>query len=350
MKRTGLLSICLFALLAACGEEKKEQDPLEIIGTYEDGFGYTHLITATTWDQGDMGIFHITRYDNEKDFLIAQNDAVKSYNPGKWSRIDWVWQANDLYICQIAYDKETATAAEAETGADPTDPEQGGCNNYPWSKLTPKTFTGAAGTAGSPAVAKDDPRIVAWATGVAAYDPGENLTDEWKNTANALGAAEGNASGVVSLGEGGSITVTFDGPISDGDGYDLVVFENSFADDFIELAFVEVSSDGETFVRFDATYLGSDPIGEYGTLDPSFIDGLAGKYRAGWGVPFDLATLSGKPAVAEGTVDLAAITHVRIVDITGDGAVTDSRGHAIYDPYPTRESAGFDLDALGQIN
>lgn len=345
-----LTTFCLALFLFACATEKKEQSPLEIIGTYEDGFNYTHVITATTWDQGDLGIFHITKYDNEKDFLVAQNDAVKSYNPGKWSRIDWVWHADALYICQIAYDKDSAAAAEAENGADPTDPAQGGCNNYPWSELTPKTFTGAAGTAGSPAVAKDDPRIMAWASDISAYLPGANLTDQWKETVNALGPADGTASAVVSLGEGGSITVTFEAPITDGDGYDLAVFENSFADDFIELAFVEVSSNGEDFVRFDATYLGAGPVGEYGTLDPMLIDGLAGKYRAGWGTPFDLATLAGNTAVTEGTVDLSAITHVRIVDITGDGTVTDGRGHAIYDPYPTRESAGFDLDAIGRIN
>ncbi|HNT29025.1 MAG TPA: hypothetical protein PKH10_12720 [bacterium] len=349
MKRTGLWALALLTLLTACGEEKKEQAPLEIIGTYEDGFGYTHIVTETAWDQGDMGLFHITKYDNENDFLVAQNDTVKSYNPGKWSRMDWVWHAGALYVCQIAYDKDSAAAAEAETGADPTDIEKG-CNENPWSELTVKTFTGAAGAAGSPAVAKDDPRIVAWATGIAAYEPGENLTEQWKDTANAIGPAEGNASAIVSLGEGGSITLTFESPITDGAGYDIAIFENSFVDDFLELAFVEVSSNGEDFVRFDATYLGAGPIGEYGTLAPSLIDGLAGKYRAGWGTPFDLATLAGNAAVTAGTIDLSAITHVRIVDIKGDGAMTDSHGHAIYDPYPTRESAGFDLDAVGQIN
>ncbi|HOW52155.1 MAG TPA: hypothetical protein PLV42_08965 [bacterium] len=340
-----LLSILLTTLfLCACGDEEKKSDPLEIIGTYGDDFGGTHVITATKWDMAAMGTFTISKFDNADDFVIAQNDATNTYNPGKWSRMDWVWSGNDLYFCQIAYDKNSATEAEATTGTDPEDITTG-CNGNPWTKLTPTTFAGAAGTTGSPAVAKDDPDITAWATGVAAVEWGDNLTEAWKDTDKALGPAEGNATAVVSLGDGGSITLTFDEPITDGDGPDIVVFENSFSDDFLELAFVEVSSDGVTFVRFDSTYLGTGPVSEYGTLDPTLIDGLAGKYRAGWGVPFDLATLAGKDA----TVDLSAITHIRIVDVKGDGSMTDSGGRPIYDPYPTHESAGFDLDAVGII-
>ncbi len=336
-------ALFMFLFLFACDEEK-QQGPIEIIGTYSDDYEYTHVITATLWDQGDMGIFHITKYDNKKDFVVAQNDAVKSFNPGKWSRMDWAWSGDDLYFCQTVYDKDSAAEAEAAVPAD-AEKLDTGCNGFGWTKLTPTTFAGAAGTTGSPAVAKDDPRITAWASGIAEVVRGDNLTEEWKDTDKALGPAEGNATAVVSLGDGGSITLTFDEPLTDGDGPDIVVFENSFSDDFLELAFVEVSSDGVTFVRFGATYLGTEPVSEYGTLDPALIDGLAGKYRAGWGVPFDLATLAGKDA----TVNLSAVTHVRVVDVRGDGSMTDNGGRPIYDPCPTHESAGFDLDAVGMI-
>ncbi len=339
-----LTAFLLVLSLFACGGEEKKSDPLEIVGTYGDDFGGTHVITATKWDMAAMGKFTITKYDNADDFVIAQNDATNTYNPGKWSRMDWAWSGNDLYFCQTVYDKDSADEAEAATPAD-AEKLDTGCNGFGWTKLTPTTFAGAAGTTGSPAVAKDDPRITLWATGVATVEWGDNLTEEWKNTEKGLGPAEGTATDVVSLGDGGSITLTFDEPITDGDGPDIVVFENSFSDDFLELAFVEVSSDGLSFVRFAATYLGTEPVSEYGTLDPSFIDVLAGKYRAGWGVPFDLATL----AVKDETVDLSAVSHVRIVDVRGDGSMTDSGGRPIYDPYPTHESAGFDLDAVGII-
>jgi len=50
------------------------------------------------------------------------------------------------------------------------------------------------------------------------------------------------------------------------------------------------------------------------------------------------------------------ITHVKIVDIIGGTSETDttiyydSFSQIIYDPYPTVQSAGFDLDAVGVIH
>ncbi|MFN6048554.1 MAG: T9SS C-terminal target domain-containing protein, partial [Bacteroidota bacterium] len=58
--------------------------------------------------------------------------------------------------------------------------------------------------------------------------------------AGAEGPAASN--GVVSLGDGGIATLTFDPPITNGDGFDFAVFENTFLDTFLELAFVEVST------------------------------------------------------------------------------------------------------------
>lgn len=339
----GLLAVFF---VAGCGDDK-EKKPLEINGSYQDPYGGTHVISDDLWDQGAMGKYHIVAYDNEKDYLFAQNDERNAYNPGKWSRFDWVWHNGALYYCQSAYDKASQKEAEAVEAADPTNPEQGGCGGFPWTKLTKVTFAGAVGTPDCPAISKDDPRIVAWASAVASYAPGENVSAQWQDTAKALGPAEGKTTEVVSLGEGGSITLTFEHPISDGEGPDFVVFENSFSDTFLELAFVEVSSDGKNFVRFDTVYLGNEVVSEYGTLDPTLLDGFAGKYRAGWGTPFDLAVLAGKSAVKDGTLDLAAVTHVRLVDVKGDGSLTDSTGRPVYDPYPTHESAGFDLEAVG---
>ena len=70
------------------------------------------------------------------------------------------------------------------------------------------------------------------------------------------------------------------------------MFENGFADNFLELAFVEVSSNGIDFVRFPDESLTqtTTQVGSFGSLDPTNIDGLAGKYRVGFGTPFDLAT------------------------------------------------------------
>ena len=133
--------------------------------------------------------------------------------------------------------------------------------------------------------------------------------------------------------------MTFDKPISNGDGWDFAVFENSFSDGFLELAYVEVSADGTNFFRFYNRSLTSQPVAAFGTIDPTDINGLAGKYRQGYGTPFDLTD-----------VGLSSATHVRIVDIIGNGAYFDSESHVVYDPYPISGSAGFDLDAVGVIH
>jgi hypothetical protein len=196
----------------------------------------------------------------------------------------------------------------------------------------------------------DDPAIVDWADGVAEYLPGDEIDATWQNADEALGPAEGSSFDIVCLGRGGEITLTFDPPISNGDGWDLAVFENGFRDTFLELAFVEVSSNGVDFVQFDGASLTLIPVPAFGSLDPTDVDGLAGKYRQGYGTPFDLQDLADKASVTSGLVDLDAITHVRIVDIVGDGSTLDSDGRIIYDPYPTSGSAGFDLDAVAVSN
>jgi hypothetical protein len=118
----------------------------------------------------------------------------------------------------------------------------------------------------------------------------------------------------------------------------------------LELGFVEVSSNGVDFARFDSAYIGETELGSFGTQPPNLMAGLAGKHRQGFGTPFDLELLRFRSLVQSGAVDLAAITHVRIVDIVGDGLTADSFGHPIYDPTPTSGSGGFDLEAVAVLN
>jgi hypothetical protein len=198
----------------------------------------------------------------------------------------------------------------------------------------------AAGESGSWAIHMDDPAFVAWATGWEKYSPGQEVDAAFRTPQLAVGQAVGNSFDIVSLGRGGQITMTFDQPIQNGDGWDFAIFENSFSDTFLELAYVEVS-DGTGFVRFDNDSLTPGPVTGFGAVDPTNVDGLAGKYKQGYGTPFDL-----------NDVGLATATHVRIIDIVGDGKGTylDTSGDIIYDPYPTVGSAGFDLDAIGVSN
>jgi hypothetical protein len=196
-------------------------------------------------------------------------------------------------------------------------------------------------------------------------DPGAPIAD-YGRAESALGPSDLNDPGnqpvigtpgllpVVSLGDGGSITLAFFPPIADGPGPDFAVFENGFLPTFLELAFVEVSSDGIDFTRFPAASL--TPTGTQvtlataGGLDASNLRNLAGKHRGGYGTPFDLADLAGTP-----DLDPAAITHVRIVDVVGSidplFGTRDAQDRLVNDPYPTDyETGGFDLDAVGVLH
>lgn len=212
------------------------------------------------------------------------------------------------------------------------------------------SFAPGADGARTTAIANDDSRFSAWATKILSVSYGAGVTTAWQTPQRALGPATTDSTDIVSLGEGGTISLGFDVTITDGAGFDFAVFENGFADNYLELAFVEVSSDGVHFVRFDSASLVATSVGAYGTMDPTQLEGLAGKYRVGFGTPFDLAWLKSRPEVQSGLVKLSQITVVRVVDVIGDGRNRDSFGHVIYDPYPTTGSAGFDLDAVGVIN
>lgn len=224
-------------------------------------------------------------------------------------------------------------------------------------------FAPAAGQPGSTAIHKDSSIIEAWATGIELIRGYINVsnpsqTHEGSNFAsfgvaeNALGPASDSGEHVVSLGDGGTATLTFDRPIKNGQGPDFCVFENAFNDSFLELAHVEVSSDGLRFVRFPSISLTQTEtqIGPFGALDPTKIHNLAGKYRQGFGTPFDLEDL-----IDSSGIDINYITHVRIVDVVGsidqNFGSTDSQGNMINDLFPTPFfSGGFDLDAVGVIN
>jgi len=226
-------------------------------------------------------------------------------------------------------------------------------------------FAPPAGQSGSTAIHLSDNAIVSWADGYQDVQYGGFVLSRWKTPAEALGPAEGNSTEIVCLGRGGRITMTFAQGISDGSGFDFAVFENAFDDYFLELGWVEVSSDGTNFVRFpNYSYTPASPE----TFYARDIYGLASKYRQGYGTPFDLAELQWvSDAIVAGThsftntyvdaftnsfpaLDLSNVKFVRIIDVVGDGSARDSEGFAIYDPYPTSGSAGFDLDAIAVLN
>ncbi len=221
--------------------------------------------------------------------------------------------------------------------------------------LSVAQFAPPVGQAGTTAMYKDSSAFINWATFC-------NVTRGYQDistpslgyatigdSSKALGKADNS---LVSLGDAGYAICTFQNPITDGPGPDLAVFENSFNDDYLELAFVEVSSDGINFFRFPATSNTQDTLqtGSFGSTDATLINNLAGKYRGMYGTPFDLQELQGV-----GGLNINAITHVKIIDVVGSITPTyatfDQNGRRVNDPWSTAfPSSGFDLDALGVIH
>ncbi len=223
-------------------------------------------------------------------------------------------------------------------------------------------FAPQVGTAGTTAIYKDSSAFKAWATAC-------TLELGWQNIADtSLGKAQvGDASyvvgkagsGVASLGDGGIAILRFEHPIVNGEGYDFAVFENGFIDQtlapgtaFLELAFVEVSSDGINFTRFPATCLTdtTSQIAPFQGTVAAKLNNLAGKYIGNYGTPFDLDELDS----IEG-LNINYITHVKIIDVVGSiqnaYASRDAHGNKVNDPWPTDfASSGFDLDAVGVIH
>lgn len=141
---------------------------------------------------------------------------------------------------------------------------------------------------------------------------------------------------VLSLGEGGSITVEFvDNEVVDGPGPDFIIFENPFlaapGNDpnfgFFELAKVEVSFDGETWTEFPYDTAsrrgcaGHHPVlahPEKNSLDPT-------DPKEAGGDAFDLKETG-----------VRVVRFIRITDVQSSGGEDGS--------------AGFDLDAVAAVH
>lgn len=238
-----------------------------------------------------------------------------------------------------------------------------------WMALMPMTlwaqFAPASCFPGTTAMHADSSAFVAWATGCT-VERGlmrinkPNLGYASFGEEALVTGVPGGTYDVVSLGDGGSATVTFASPIFNGEGPDFAVFENGLHPDtdstmtmyFLELAFVEVSSDGEHFFRFPAvTHVQTETqVGGFDAMNPAQIHNFAGKYEAFYGTPFDLDEVEDNALLNKNS-----ITHVRIVDVVGninpEYATYDSEGHLVNDPWPTGfNTGGFDLDAVGVIH
>ncbi len=292
--------------------------------------GVMDMGMAQTLNNGDL-----EKWADSSTGILVDSVWVNEYG-GYW---------NYIYVYPMTIYPVTVPDTTGGSGPD-TIPEHG-------------PFCGAVGTDGCNAIAVDDNSFVAWATNVVVTRGPQNISNpnsplaSFGDETNAIGpATPNNSMDAVSLGDGGSALVTFERPIRNGEGPDFAVFENDINGGFLELAFVEVSSDGVHFVRFPATSLTQTEtqVGTFGLMDPTFINNLAGKFQIGYGTPFDLEELADSA-----NINIDSIVYVRIIDVVGNidpqYASYDAFGHIVNDPWPTDfASCGFDLTGVGVIH
>jgi hypothetical protein len=217
-------------------------------------------------------------------------------------------------------------------------------------------FAPSVGQVGTTAIFKDSSVFVSWANTCKVIRGLQDISTPSSGYADvgdsSLAIGPAGTNGVVSLGDGGEAILQFNSPIVNGTGPDFAVFENSFDGQFLELAFVEVSSDGVNYFRFPAVS-NTDTVTQtwsFGLTDATKINNLAGKYKADYGTPFDLADIADHTLLNK-----QWIKYVKIIDVVGciqnQYCSRDAYNHKINDPWPTAfGSGGFDLDAVGVIH
>jgi len=337
--------------------------------------------------------FYLADYrsaDNGNDYIVNRWEYVDLTSLGQVKSLEFTLTSSDVgdwgMNTPASFAVDTIMDASASVHAGPY--TEAGVNGY----VDPYKNGRHADSQDPNAVI--NPIFRGWATAVVNYSPAPGVAPQWADPNKALGPATGDKLDIVSLGDlnqelisqgatPGRITLSFDEPIRQGNGYDFVVFENGFVSDidtdngsvagqmFTELGYVEVSSNGIDFVRFPGVSLTLAPTGRYGTVEISNVYNLAGKHPNAGGIctgtPFDLQEIADEPDVVSGLVDINDIRYVRIVDIPGSGDFYDGasahvdpwsapawnrygHNHPIYDAWPTMSSGGLDLEAVGVLN
>ncbi len=176
-----------------------------------------------------------------------------------------------------------------------------------------------------------------YASAVVSFTPGEGaghgeekLPDVVLGPPKGAGVSAGNSTDVLSLGRGGSIVLELGLDVVDGDGVDLLVFENAFfafgdSGVFADPGVVSLSLDGDEWSTFPCDSDAEAPNGCAGYA-PVLPAEEGGALQDLGGDAFDLAD-----------VGLERARYVRIVD--ADTRLFGDDG-----------TAGFDLDALGVVN
>lgn len=117
-----------------------DETRIAIVGDYDTNFGGFARITETEIDNDwyAPASHAVVSWSNAEQWIIAQNDASDAFNPGLFSRFDYLVDGERVWWCQTVFDAVDAATAAAVDRADASDPATGGCGGaFPWTELTP---------------------------------------------------------------------------------------------------------------------------------------------------------------------------------------------------------------------
>lgn len=138
MKRTYIVFLMLAFATVVKAQQVNPKAPTFALGSFTDDYGITYTINDSLWVQNPTTKYHIIKWNPEKQYLVARNDAANQADGNKYTRIDYMtfkdmepWQWG---FCLTVYKAESDEIAEQAASADRQNPKKG-CNGYPFSRM-----------------------------------------------------------------------------------------------------------------------------------------------------------------------------------------------------------------------
>lgn len=135
MKKLLLVAILLLLFINLRAQTKA---PQILKGSFMDDYKITYSINDTLWTQKPNAKYHIIKWNEKEQYLIARNDKNNPADGGLYTRIDYMTFENmapfTWGFCLSVYNSQTEADAEAVKIADRANPRKG-CNGFPFSRM-----------------------------------------------------------------------------------------------------------------------------------------------------------------------------------------------------------------------
>lgn len=109
-----------------------------IMGSFTDDYGIRYTINDSSWKQLLKTTYHIIKWNEKEQYILAKNDTSNKVDKGLFTRIDYMLFENmapyTWGFCLTVYDAATEKDAELTIPANRANPRKG-CGGYPFSRM-----------------------------------------------------------------------------------------------------------------------------------------------------------------------------------------------------------------------